>query len=85
MRHPPTNIVCPEGLEDGEIITFEPNATCMRRGPREGLVPCPSVTPLPPRAAESAGQASGLPELPGSPGPERPIPAKGSEAPLTNP
>lgn len=85
MRQAPVNIACPEGLDEGEMITFEPDGTCTRRGAREGIVPCPSVTALPSPAAASAGQAPSPPGSRGSPGRERRNSPIGGEVPLTNP
>jgi hypothetical protein len=85
LREPPVNIACPEGLDEGDMITFEPDGTCTRRGAREGIVPCPTITPLPSQAASSAGRGPSAPVPKGSAVRGRLNPSAVSEVPLTNP
>jgi hypothetical protein len=48
LGEPPRFVVCPKDLQDGEVLSYERDATCRRSGlqGREGPVACPPPSTL---------------------------------------
>lgn len=64
---PPRRVACPKILDDGEIIVFERDATCTRKGGTRTQAPVPC-----PMAAELDGPLAPLPSTLTAAVPDRP-------------
>lgn len=73
LGSPPRRVRCPDSLDDGEVLRFDPDATCRRLGARDAVVPCPMESEL--SMPASAAPAPAAPPTPDRPDGGRHLPA----------